>query len=125
MLLSKVDGALPTPTQNARVRRALEKCVAKIEKIRSPTAVGMSPVVGRLFLGTSMASRSLFEAQQKGVAVADRVMLRAESYSVNAMTTAANADAAGVPLYQSAQALEQLTRTDKDRKKECQGNFQD
>ena len=32
MLLAKVDGTLPKPMQNARVRQGLEKCVAKIER---------------------------------------------------------------------------------------------
>ena len=31
MLLSEVDGNMPTAAENARVRKALEKCVAKIE----------------------------------------------------------------------------------------------
>src|SRR5262249_52891266 len=76
-------------------------------------------------LGTSMASRSLFEAQQKGVQVADHVMARAENYtlqSVGEVSAAPSAStvmsaSAGVPLYQSAQALELLSRTEKDRKK--------
>jgi Squalene-hopene cyclase C-terminal domain/Prenyltransferase and squalene oxidase repeat len=127
MLLAKVDGTLSKPTQNARVRQALEKCVAKIERNQKADgswniAGGWAPV-----LGTSMASRSLFEAQQKGVKVQETVLARAESYTVNAIQSGsaggafggvgATADAAGVPLYQSAQALEQLSRTDKDRKK--------
>src|SRR5262247_1747115 len=86
MLLAKVDGTLSKPTQNARVRQALEKCVAKIERNQKADgswniAGGWAPV-----LGTSMASRSLFEAQQKGVKVEDKVMARAEAYTVNAMT---------------------------------------
>jgi Squalene-hopene cyclase C-terminal domain/Prenyltransferase and squalene oxidase repeat len=127
MLLVKVDGTLAKPLQNARVRQALEKCVAKIERNQKADgswniAGGWAPV-----LGTSMASRSLFEAQQKGVQVQETTLARAESYTVNAIQTgsagggvsgvAVTADAAGVPLYQSAQALEQLSRTDKDRKK--------
>src|SRR5262245_28697089 len=124
MLLSRVDGTLSKPTQNARVRQGLEKCVAKIERNQKADgswniAGGWAPV-----LGTSMASRSLFEAKQKGVKVEDRVLDRAETYTKNAITSgsngvypAATADAAGVPLYQSAQALEQLSRTDKDRAK--------
>ena len=127
MLLAKVDGTLAKSTQNARVRQALEKCVAKIERNQKADgswniAGGWAPV-----LGTSMASRSLFEAQQKGVKVQETTLARAESYTVNAIQAgsagggvsgvAVTADAAGVPLYQSAQALEQLSRTDKDRKK--------
>src|SRR5262252_2422458 len=120
MLLAKVDGTLLKPTQNARVRQALEKCVAKIERNQKANsswniAGGWAPV-----LGTSMASRSLFEAQQKGVKVQETVLARAESYTLDAIVPGpvplATAAAAGVPLYQSAQALEQLSRTDKDRK---------
>jgi hypothetical protein len=89
-------------------------------------------------LGTSMASRSLFEAQNRGVAVDAAVLKRAENYTVSALSAppppaaivaagpasagrlaaaspAAPAEAAGVPLYQSAQALEQLSRTAADR----------
>jgi Squalene-hopene cyclase C-terminal domain len=144
MLLAKVDGTLSKPTENARVRRALEKCVAKIERNQKGdgswnVAGGWAPV-----LGTSLASRSLYEAQQKGVQVADSVMAKAETYTVNAIraappagvgassasgggirsgvaggvyAAAAPPESAGVGLYQSAQALEQLSRTEADRKK--------
>ncbi|HEU4937426.1 MAG TPA: prenyltransferase/squalene oxidase repeat-containing protein [Vicinamibacterales bacterium] len=138
MLLSQIDGRASTPALNARVRKALEKTVAKIEKHQQSdgswnTAGGWAPV-----LGTSMASRSLFEAQNRGVAVDVAVLARAEDYTVSALSAApppaarvaagglsagrpvvassgAPAEAAGVPLYQSAQALEQLSRTAADR----------
>jgi hypothetical protein len=134
MLMSRVDGRASTPALNARVRKALQKTVAKIEKHQQSDgswniAGGWAPV-----LGTSMASRSLFEAQSKGVAVDAAVLKRAESYTVSAISAptpsvargaagglsaglgaAAPAEAAGVPLYQSAQALEQLSRTAGDR----------
>jgi hypothetical protein len=123
MLLARVDGTLPKADQNARVRHALEKCVAKIERNQKSdgswnVAGGWAPV-----LGTSMASRSLFEAQQKGVEVNAEVAASAERYALNAITVTAaaggavSAESAGVPLYQSAQALEQLSRTEADRKK--------
>jgi hypothetical protein len=136
MLLSQVDGRASTPALNARVRKALQKTVAKIEKHQQADgswniAGGWAPV-----LGTSMASRSLFEAQNRGVAVDAAVLKRAENYTVSALSAApppgarvaaggvsggqavaAPAEAAGVPLYQSAQALEQLSRTAADRVK--------
>jgi hypothetical protein len=131
MLLAQVDGTLPQSAQNARVRAALEKCVAKIERNQKTDgswniAGGWAPV-----LGTSMASRSLFEAQQKGVKVDPTVMDRAQVYTKDAFTAAPDLrsstssvgsvlvtrDSAGVPLYQSAQALEQLSRTEADRNK--------
>jgi|RhiMethySRZTD1v2_1073278.scaffolds.fasta_scaffold142381_2 squalene-hopene cyclase-like protein/prenyltransferase/squalene oxidase-like repeat protein len=140
MLLSQIDGRASTAALNARVRKGLQKTVAKIEKHQQSDgswnmAGGWAPV-----LGTSMASRSLFVAQNKGVAVDAAVMKRAEAYTVSALTapppatagaagtgrsaggtfvasSAAPAEAAGVPLYQKAQALEQLSRTEADRAK--------
>ena len=140
MLMSQIDGRASTPALNARVRKALQKTVAKIEKHQQSDgswniAGGWAPV-----LGTSMASRSLFEAQNRGVAVDAAVLKRAENYTVSALSapppaaargaaggvsagrlaaapSAASAEAAGVPLYQSAQALEQLSRTAGDRVK--------
>ena len=138
MLLSEIDGAMPTSAENLRVRKALEKCVAKIEHNQQTDGSwnvggGWAPI-----LGTSMASRSLYAAQQKGVTVEARAMDRADNYTKQAMATpsvsagsgggfgggayrvwrcrATSAASAGVPLYQSAQALEQLSRTEKDRK---------
>jgi hypothetical protein len=136
-LLSEIDGTLPTTTENLRVRKALEKCVAKIENHQQRDgswniAGGWAPI-----LGTSLASQSLFVAQSKGVKVEDRTMARADQYTKDAITPAAGGGrgagvsggvaasrsvamaspaAAGVPLYQSAQALEQLSRTEADRK---------
>ena len=134
MLLARVDGTL-SREMNARVRRALEKCVAKIEQNQLKDGSwnisgGWAPI-----LGTSMASRSLFDASRKGVKVEDKVMRRAEDYTVMTLNSssgigvaagpgvgfgiaAASVEAsAGVPLYQTAQALEQLSRTDADRQK--------
>jgi Squalene-hopene cyclase C-terminal domain/Prenyltransferase and squalene oxidase repeat len=115
MLMSQIDGRASTAALNARVRKALQKTVAKIEKHQQSDgswniAGGWAPV-----LGTSMASRSLFAAQNRGVAVDAAVLKRAENYTVSALSAAAPAEAAGVPLYQSAQALEQLSRTAADR----------
>ena len=138
MLMSQIDGRASTPALNARVRQALQKTVAKIEKHQQSDgswniAGGWAPV-----LGTSLASRSLFEAQNRGVAVDAAVLKRADEYTVSALSApppprargaagglsaaspvvasgAAPAEAAGVALYQSAQALEQLSRTAADR----------
>ena len=139
MLMSQMDGRASTPALNARVRNALQKTVAKIQKHQQSdgswnNAGGWAPV-----LGTSLASRSLFEAQKRGVAVDAATLKRAESYTVNAIVApptpaarvvvdgvgvgrgaglaAAPAESAGVALYQSGQALEQLSRTPADRAK--------
>lgn len=141
VLLSELDGNMGDARANQRVRSALQKCVAKIEKNQLKDgswniAGGWAPI-----LGTSMASRSLFVAQQKGVkvdsAVQDKVEVYAKAqaapvtsgvgtgsgggvaggvYRVGGVV-AAPAAAAGVPLYSAAQAIEQLSRTEADRKK--------
>ena len=125
MLLAEVDGRLSTPALNRRARQALEKIVAKIEQHQMADGSwnidgGWAPV-----LGTSMASRSLFRAQARGVRVDESVLDRAAVYTRDALGPVAagggfaapvgTAAAAGVPLYQGAQALEQLTRTEEDR----------
>ena len=86
MLMSQIDGRASTPALNARVRKALQKTVAKIEKHQQSDgswniAGGWAPV-----LGTSMASRSLFEAKNRGVAVDAAVLERAENYTVSALS---------------------------------------
>ena len=143
MLLAELDGTL-SKVQNARIRQGLEKCVAKIERNQKGDgswniAGGWAPV-----LGTSMASRSLYAAQQKGVKVNEQTVALAENYTLKALDSSVDgvrsspsaakgsaggiagraeasvvvsSDSAGVGLYQSAQALEQLSRTDKDRAK--------
>src|SRR5215510_9035346 len=174
MLLARVDGTL-AGANNARVRKGLEKCVAKIERNQLSDgswniAGGWAPV-----LGTSLASQGLFLASKKGVAVSGEVMARADKYTgesqkgggavagvpggsvsgvgggggggggggvgpgsapgrggARAVSETADAAigsiggagksgalsaAAGVDLYQSAQALEQLSRTAESRAK--------
>ncbi len=116
MLLSEADGTMKTAAENARVRKALEKCVAKIQGNQQRDGSwnvggGWAPI-----LGTSMASRSLYEAQQKGVRVDAATMMQAENYTKKSAVGAAAPASAGVALYQSAQALEQLSRTEKDRR---------
>ncbi|HXI38805.1 MAG TPA: prenyltransferase/squalene oxidase repeat-containing protein [Bryobacteraceae bacterium] len=140
-LLAELDGNMGDARLNARVRQSLQKCVAKIEKNQMQdgswnVAGGWAPI-----LGTSMASRSLFMAQQKGVAVSQMAMAKVDEYTQRgtqapstpraggrgmeatvitgpvAGAVMVDAASAGVPLYKSAQTLEQLSRTDADRKK--------
>ena len=144
MLLAEVDGTLSKPI-NARVHGALQKCVAKIE--RNQTNDGSWNVGGGWapLLGTSMASRSLYAAGQKGISVDKEVQARADAYTVKnqqakdltvgsgagsgygtgagpgrtidgiSTTETTVSAAAGVVLYQDAQALEQLSRTPESR----------
>lgn len=135
MLLAEVDGTF-AGTNKARVRKGLEKCVAKIERNQGSDGSwnvggGWAPV-----LGTSLASRSLYEAGKKGVRVDEKVMARADAYTLknqkergtgagvgagrgglSSLGGTAVSAAAGVALYQDAQALEQLSRTAEDREK--------
>ena len=88
-LMSRMDGRASTPALNARVRQALQKTVAKIEKHQQldgswNIAGGWAPV-----LGTSMASRS-FEARNRGVAVDAVALQRAEDYTVRALSAPAS-----------------------------------
>ena len=130
-LLAELDGNMGDARSNARVRQSLQKCVAKVEKNQLKDGSwnisgGWAPI-----LGTSMASRSLYLAKQKGVAVSANSMALVDNYTKNANAQPKAADAsrpvsaesvavtaasAGVSLYQGAQALEQLSRTDEDRR---------
>jgi hypothetical protein len=126
-LLAELDGTLDGQT-NARVRRSLQKCVAKIEKNQLKDGSwnvggGWAPI-----LGTSMASRSLFIAQGKGVVVSNMAMAQVDKFTRTDGThlgsgvgggsaMSASAGSAGVNLYSGAQKLEQLSRTDADRAK--------
>ncbi|MHC4813876.1 MAG: ABC transporter C-terminal domain-containing protein [Planctomycetota bacterium] len=114
MLLSEVDGMMPEPKSAARVHKALEKCIAKIEANQGKdgswnTSGGWAPIIG-----TSMASRGLFRAQSKGYDVDARVLDNVSNFTKNnydrkqkAFKSSGNA---GVQLYQVAQALEEASR---------------
>jgi hypothetical protein len=120
-LLSEVDGRMPDAASQARVRAALEKVVAKIEKNQGNDGSwnaggGWAPVIG-----TSIASRSLYNAQTKGVAVDSTTLKKvddytASNYDARSGSFSAGAGGAGVELYQASQALEQSTRTEASRK---------
>ena len=81
MLLAQVDGTF-AKASNARIRGGLQKCVAKIERNQMKDGSwnvggGWAPL-----LGTSLASRSLYEAEKKGLAVNRDVMARADDFTV-------------------------------------------
>jgi hypothetical protein len=137
-LLTDVDGAMPTDRENLRVRHTLEKLVKQIVEAQAPdgswnTAGGWAPIHT-----TAYASKTLWAAREIGVAVDDVVFQRVNDFTVRALqgtgspppptrprkgrtppvTTPGSTvalGAAGVPLYTLGQALEQLTRTKKDR----------
>jgi hypothetical protein len=114
MLLTELKGRMPDADRERRLVAAIDKCVDKIEKNQqqdgSWNAGGWAPVIA-----TSLASRSLFAAQNKGVAVDERVLARVEAYTKNQFDDRSRdfkvgeADA-GVSLYKVAQAFEQASR---------------
>jgi len=126
MLLSELDGNMGGAAGNQRVRLALDKCVRKVEKNQQSDgswniAGGWAPI-----LGTSIASRSLYAAQSKGVKVEPATMARVREYTRRSAQPAGvaggvpvevAASSAGVALYAGAQQLEQLSRSDDDRVK--------
>jgi hypothetical protein len=145
-VLAELDGTMPDEAANLRVRRNLQKCVAKIEKAQLKDgswnlAGGWAPI-----LGTSMASQGLYVAQSKGAANPQMAMARVDQYtkvsaaapvaspaervsvgsgggvgggvfSAGVISMEVSAVSAGVPLYKKAQELEQLSRTEEDRRK--------
>jgi len=114
MLLSEVDGQVADEALAKRVRGGLEKCVAKVEKNQDKDGSwnaggGWAPI-----LCTSMASRGLYRAQEKGVKVNDVALQRVDNWTkenFDARTKSFKGDAAaGVELYAAAQSLEQVSR---------------
>src|SRR5262245_6579200 len=87
-LLSELDGNMGDAQSNQRVRRALEKCVRKIEKNQLTDGSwnisgGWAPI-----LGTSMASRSLDAAALKGVRVERAALDKVAEYTKHAQVSA-------------------------------------
>ncbi|HVR85226.1 MAG TPA: prenyltransferase/squalene oxidase repeat-containing protein [Planctomycetota bacterium] len=114
MLLAEIDGRMADEAGQKRVRASLDKCIAKVEKNQQKDGSwnmgnGWAPVIG-----TSFASRGLYDAQQKGVNVDAACLVKVEAW------TNANFDpktrefkrdtGAGVDLYVAAQSLEQASR---------------
>jgi len=114
MLLSEIDGAMADEAGQKRLRGSLGKCIAKIEKNQQKDGSwnqggGWAPIIS-----TSIASRSLYNAQQKGNSVDVACLVKVEEYTKGNFDAEkkqfrAN-DAAGVELYAAAQSLEQVSR---------------
>jgi hypothetical protein len=114
MLLSEIDGRMADDEGQKRVRASLGKCIAKIEKNQQKDGSwnqgdGWAPIIS-----TSIASRSLYNAQQKGNAVDVACLAKVENYTkgnFDAKKKQFNGQAgAGVELYVAAQSLEQTSR---------------
>lgn len=114
MLLSEIDGRMADEAGQKRVAASLAKCIAKIEKNQQKDGSwnqggGWAPIIS-----TSIASRSLYNAQQKGNAVDVACLAKVEEYTKGNFDRKSGnfkADAgAGVELYAAAQSLEQASR---------------
>ena len=119
MLLAELKGRMPDDNGEARVKAALEKCVAKIENNQQADGSwnqgGWAPVIS-----TSLASRSLDAARKRGIDVDGEVMNRADDYAkdqfdVKTGKFKVGENDAGVSLYKVAQAFEQASRSEESR----------
>jgi len=107
LVLSEVRGKMRDGVANARLDRALNKVVAKIERNQREDGTwdgqGWAPV-----LSQALASKGLNRAAQNGIKVADAVLDRVEQQAhaqVDLRSYTFDADAAaGVQLYQGAAA---------------------
>jgi hypothetical protein len=114
MLLSEIDGAMADEAGQKRLRGSLGKCIAKIEKNQQKDGSwnqggGWAPIIS-----TSIASRSLYNAQQKGNPVDVACLKKVEEYTTSNFdpkNKQFKGDAgAGVELYVAAQSFEQASR---------------
>jgi hypothetical protein len=114
MLLSEIDGAMADEAGQKRLRGSLGKCIAKIEKNQQKDGSwnqggGWAPIIS-----TSIASRSLYNAQQKGNEVDAVCLAKVDGYTKSNFDAEKKefraGDAAGVELYAAAQSLEQASR---------------
>lgn len=126
MVLAEIDGVPGGAIAQQRIRASLEKCVAKIEKNQGKDGSwnaggGWAPI-----LSTSVASRGLFVAQTKGVAVKEEVLASNAAFNARKFDERSGrfeaSDGAGVELYAAAQALEVQTRTERDRAENAASN---
>jgi hypothetical protein len=118
MLLSDLDGRVQQPQLSRRIRAALTKTVAKIQANQGTDGSwnqsgGWAPI-----LGTSLASRSLKAAKDKGIVVDAAVMARVDEYTKSSADGRGGRGVAASPvaIYKGAQELEQLSRTEADRR---------
>ena len=120
-MLGELDGETGDRELDRRVRDALAFCVDKIETNQAEDGSwnisgGWAPI-----LGTSLASQSLALAERKGVQVDRDVVDRVDAYAKNMAQGEVSAPAsAGVALYQDAQVLEQLSRSEGSREANAQ-----
>jgi hypothetical protein len=87
MLLAEVDGNMGDVKADARVRQALKKVIAKIEKNQGKDGSWNSPDAWAPILSTSYCSRSLDVAQRKGVAVNKETLDKVQNWTIQNATS--------------------------------------
>lgn len=121
MVLTEAKGTMPSAAENARLDRALEKVLAKVEKNQQGDGTwanqGWAPV-----LTQSLAGKGLNRAEQAGYDVEDAVLERVEKQAQAQYSGGgfAKGDAAGVDLYAGAastSALRDSVNTRKTKKR--------
>jgi hypothetical protein len=119
LLLTELKDAMADAAGNARVERALAKVLRKVERNQNEDGAfgnqGWAPA-----LTQSLASKGMNRAAQRGAAVSERALERAERKAQNDYRSGdAAAEAAGVELYAGAAnlgAMRDALRTRKDKK---------
>ncbi|MCW3099318.1 MAG: hypothetical protein JWL77_4936, partial [Chthonomonadaceae bacterium] len=97
MVLAEVSGEMPDAKSEARVSRAYQKVMDKIDKNQKSDGTwdnkGWAPV-----LSHAMAARAINRAAQKGLAVNEKTRLRTENYARGQFADASKpSSSAGVP----------------------------
>lgn len=117
MVLTETKGTMPTAAGNARLDRALEKVLAKVEKNQHGDGTwanqGWAPV-----LTQSLAGKGLNRAEQAGYDVDDEVLARVEKQAQAQYSGGgfASGKAAGVDLYAGAASTSALRDSVNTRK---------
>jgi hypothetical protein len=96
-LLGDLDGDAGSAAANARVRKDLQKCLAKIEANQLKDGSWNIAGAWAPIFGTSIASQSLATAQAKGVAVNQLAMARVDEYTQLSSNAPVRAKAAMAP----------------------------
>ena len=109
-LLGELDGHMPDAASNARVRAALDRVLAKMDKGQDESggyaggSAGWAPV-----LSTAIAAKSVNQATRKGAKVSKRARVRSENWAkskFNADQGSFDMDgSAGVGLYAAAASV--------------------
>ena len=94
-VLSELNGETGDPALDQRVREALEVCVRKIEAHQQEDGSWNSSGGWAPILGTSMASRSLDVAKQKGFKLDEDVLARVDDYTEKVAKASASPAEAG------------------------------